>query len=93
MKARLSLAAVLVAVAASSSALAQTGNDTVTQSKLERCQTIADPGLKAQCIDQARSTMGAGRTMQQMQQMPQVPGQDRPGLTPNLPPPDRRMNR
>jgi hypothetical protein len=92
MNARNSLAAALVALGLSQPVLAQpvlaqTGNDTEAQTKLERCQTIADPGLKAKCMDEARRTMGADRSMQER------PNPDRPGLTPNLPAPDRRLNR
>jgi hypothetical protein len=92
MKARLSVTAALVAFAMSSPVFAQSGNDTVVQSKLAQCQTIADPGLKAQCMDQARSMMHSGQQMQPMQQMPGQ-GQYRPGINSNLPPQDRRMNK
>lgn len=87
MKLGLSLAAALVVLGAGGPAFAQTGNDTESRTKLEQCATVADPGLKAKCMDDARSQMGAGRPTQER------PHPDRPGLTPNLPPPDRRMNR
>jgi hypothetical protein len=92
MKASLTLAAVLAAVAMSSPAFAQTGNDTETRTQLEQCHAIADPGLKAQCMERVRSSMGAGRHMQQMPQTPNQ-GQYRPGINSNLPPQDPRMNR
>ena len=89
MKTGLSVAAVLVALAVSAPAFAQTGNDSLVESKLAQCRTLADPGLKAQCMEQARSMMRQEQqTQQQMQQ--QMPGQYRPGINSNLPPQNQR---
>jgi hypothetical protein len=90
MKARLSVATVLVAFAlAGSPAFAQTGTNADVQAKLAQCKVIADPGLKAQCMEQARRMTSTQQRMRQMQQQ-QMPGQNRPGINSNLPPQDRR---
>jgi len=89
MKTGLSVAAVLVALAVSAPAFAQTGDSALLQSKLAQCRTIVDPGLKAQCMEQARSMMRSQQTQQQQMQQ-QMPGQYRPGINSNLPPQNQR---
>ncbi len=68
-------------------ALAQTGNDTDSRTRLERCEHIADPGLKAQCLNQAYTgqdrTRGLPSGPADAPMVPTNPG--RPDIVPGQP--------
>ena len=82
MKTGLSVAAVLVALAVSAPAFAQTEDNALLQSKLAQCRTIVDPGLKAQCMEQARSMMRSQQTQQQQMQQARCRASTGRGSTP-----------
>lgn len=71
-------------------AIAQTGNDTDSRTALERCEHIADPGLKAQCLNQAYTSQDRARNLPSgpanAPLVPTTPG--RPDIVPGQP--DRR---
>ena len=78
MKFQIAMAAAVVAACGAAPALAQTGNDTDDRQRLERCAHIADPGLKAQCLNRAYSGQNP------------MGGQDRPSDAPMVPTDPRR---
>ena len=90
MKFVMPIAAAVLAAGLGAPAGAQTGNDTDTRTQLARCEHIADPGLKAQCLNQAYTgqdrTRGVPSGPADAPMVPTNPG--RPDIVPGQP--DRR---
>ncbi|MGH6620220.1 MAG: hypothetical protein ACREF6_11805 [Alphaproteobacteria bacterium] len=90
MKFLMPMAAAVVAAGLALPAFAQTGNDTDDRARFERCEHVADPGLKAQCLNQAYTGQDRARGLpDRPADAPMVPtNPGRPDIVPGRP--DRR---